>query len=92
MVDFKPGISARFERHDGWHRAGSGAWFDAIEMTVLNDPNARQAAIVTGDVDAVTDVDLKTADMLARAPGRHSRRRAVGHAYHHANVLRRGPI
>src|SRR6056297_1552009 len=69
VTEFKPGISASFERHDGWHRAGSGAWFDAIEMTVLNDPNARQTAIVTGDVDAVTDIDLKTASMLARAPG-----------------------
>jgi peptide/nickel transport system substrate-binding protein len=69
VTEFKAGIRASFERHDGWHRADSGAWFDAIEMTVLNDPNARQAAIVTGDVDAVTDIDLKTADMLARAPG-----------------------
>src|SRR6056297_1396286 len=55
VVDFEPGIRATFERHDGWHRADSGAWFDRIEMTVLNDPNARQTAIVTGDVDAVTD-------------------------------------
>jgi len=69
VTDFKPGIGASFERHDGWHRAGSGAWFDRIEMTVLNDANARQAAIVTGDIDAVTDVDLKTSAMLARAPG-----------------------
>jgi peptide/nickel transport system substrate-binding protein len=69
VTEFEPGIRAAFERHDGWHRADSGAWFDRVEMTVLNDPNARQTAIVTGDVDAVTDVDLKTADMLARAPG-----------------------
>lgn len=69
VTEFKPGIRAAFARHDGWHRVDSGAWFDAIEMTVLNDPNARQAAIVTGDVDAVTDIDLKTADLLARAPG-----------------------
>ena len=69
VTDFKPGISVSFERHDGWHRAGSGAWFDKIEMTVLNDANARQAAIVTGDIDAVTDVDLKTSAMLERAPG-----------------------
>ncbi|MEL6101843.1 MAG: ABC transporter substrate-binding protein [Pseudomonadota bacterium] len=69
VTAFEPGVRAAFERHDGWHRAGSGAWFDGIEMTVLNDPNARQTAIVTGEVDAITDVDLKTADMLQRAPG-----------------------
>jgi peptide/nickel transport system substrate-binding protein len=69
VTDFEPGIRGSFERHDGWHRASEGAWFDAIEMVVLNDPNARQTAIVTGEVDAVTDVDLKTADRLAQAPG-----------------------
>lgn len=69
VVNFEPGIRAVFERHDGWHRADSGAWFDKIEMTVLNDPNARQTAVITGDVDAITDVDLKTADLLKRAPG-----------------------
>lgn len=69
VTSFEPGVSAVFERHEGWHRAESGAWFDAIEMTVINDPNARQTAIITGDVDAVTDVDLKTADMLQRSPG-----------------------
>jgi peptide/nickel transport system substrate-binding protein len=69
VTEFEPGIRAKFERHDGWHRADREAWFDAIDMTVINDANARQTAIVTGDVDAVTDIDLKTADMLARAPG-----------------------
>ncbi len=69
LSDFAPGIRADFVRHDAWHRADEGAWFDEVKMTVLNDPNARQAAIVTGDVDAVTDVDLKTASRLAQAPG-----------------------
>ncbi|MFD0857802.1 ABC transporter substrate-binding protein [Roseovarius aquimarinus] len=69
VTEFSPGIRCDFVRHDGWHRADEGAWFDEVKMTVLNDPNARQAAIVTGDVDAVTDIDLKTADRLAQAPG-----------------------
>ena len=43
------GVSWRLSRHDGWH--GKGAYFDAVEMTILNDPNARQTALVTGDVD-----------------------------------------
>lgn len=69
VTGFQPGIRIDFTRHDGWHRAGSGAWFDAVQMIVLNDANARQTAIVTGDVDAVTDVDLKTAARLSKAPG-----------------------
>ena len=68
VTEFNPGIHAELVRHDGWHRAGDGAWFDGIEMTVLNDTNARQTALMTGEVDAVTDVDQKTADRLARVP------------------------
>ena len=37
-------------------------------MTVLNDPNARQTALVTGDVDCVSLVDLKTLALLKRNP------------------------
>ena len=35
-------------------------------MTILNDPNARQTALVTGDVDCVSLVDLKTLSLLKR--------------------------
>lgn len=58
------GVSYELTRHDGWH--GEGAYFDAAEIIVLNDPNARQTALVTGDVDAVTAVDLKTLSLLKR--------------------------
>ena len=66
IVDNDPGIRIALERHDGWHR--EGAYFDKIDMSVLNDPNARQAALVSGDVDAVTSVDLKTLSLLSRHP------------------------
>ena len=64
IVDHKPGISTTLVRHDGWHR--EGAYFDEIEMLALNDPNARQTALITGDVDAITSVDLKTMGLMAR--------------------------
>jgi len=64
IVEHRPGISTSLVRHDGWHR--EGAWFDEIEMTILNDPNARQTALITGDVDAITSVDLKTMGLMAR--------------------------
>jgi peptide/nickel transport system substrate-binding protein len=44
------GVQLRLVRHDGWHL--EGAYFDDLVMIVLNDPNARQTALVTGDVDA----------------------------------------
>ena len=60
------GIGISLKRHDGWHR--EGAYFDEIEMITLNDPNARQTSLLTGEVDAITSVDLKTAALLGRNP------------------------
>lgn len=37
-------------------------------MITLNDPNARQTALVTGDVDAVSLIELKTMALLQRDP------------------------
>jgi peptide/nickel transport system substrate-binding protein len=64
ITNHKPGISTELKRHDGWHR--EGAYFDEIEFLGLNDPNARQTALITGDVDAITSVDLKTMALMAR--------------------------
>ena len=67
IVEREAGVNIRLERHEAFHR--EGAYFDGIEMIILNDPNARQTALITGDVDAVTTVDLKTIGLLQRAPG-----------------------
>ena len=66
LVETDFGVAYRLVRHDGWHL--EGAYFDEIEITVLNDPNARQTALVTGDVDAVTQLELKTLGLLQRNP------------------------
>lgn len=66
IVNHNPGVGTSLVRHDGWHR--EGAYFDAVEMTQLNDPNARQTSLLTGEIDAVTQVDLKTASLLGRNP------------------------
>ncbi len=66
ITNHKPGIGTSLVRHDGWHL--EGAYFDAVEMIQLNDPNARQTSLLTGEVNAVTQVDLKTAALLGRNP------------------------
>lgn len=66
IVENEFGVASRLERHDGWHL--EGAYFDSVELIVLNDPNARQTALVTGDVDAVTQLELKTLALLQRDP------------------------
>ena len=47
---------------------GEGAYFDKVEMLILNDPNARQTALVTGDVNCVSLIELKTLALLERNP------------------------
>lgn len=66
ITNFEPGVSMEFERHEGWHR--EGAHFDNISLLVLNDSNARQTALLTGSVDAVTLIDVKTMSLLQRNP------------------------
>ena len=64
---WEPGIGASLTRHEGWH--GEGGWFDAVELIAINDPNARQTALLSNDVDAVSSVDVKTLRLLSRRPG-----------------------
>ncbi|MGY3438589.1 MULTISPECIES: ABC transporter substrate-binding protein [unclassified Marinovum] len=66
IAELNFGTGCRLERHDDWH--GEGAYFDAIEILVINDPNARQTALVTGDVDCASLLENKTLGLLARDP------------------------
>ncbi|MCY4543524.1 MAG: ABC transporter substrate-binding protein [Rhodobacteraceae bacterium] len=63
--NYDPGVGVNLSKHDGWHL--EGGYFDNVEITILNDPNARQTALVTGAVDAISSVDLKTLALLARS-------------------------
>ena len=46
FVDNEPGVVAQLVRHDGWHR--EGAYFDGVDITILNDAAARQTSLITG--------------------------------------------
>ncbi|MCW8908348.1 MAG: ABC transporter substrate-binding protein, partial [Sedimenticola sp.] len=66
IVEHEFGVGTKMVRHDGWHL--EGAYFDSCDFIVLNDPNARQTALVTGDVDAITQLELKTLNLMKRNP------------------------
>ena len=67
LIEFQPGVVARLERFDGdWDQ--ERGWFDAVEMLSIVDLNARTAALVSGDVDAIDKPDLKTVGLLGRDP------------------------
>jgi peptide/nickel transport system substrate-binding protein len=67
ILNHEPGVSTEMVRHDGYHREGL-AHFDAVNFIALNDPNARQSAILTGEVDALSEVDVRTVNLMARNP------------------------
>ncbi|SLN73504.1 Nickel-binding periplasmic protein precursor [Roseovarius albus] len=66
LVEHEFGVGSRLVRHDGWH--GEGAYFDEVQFLIINDPNARQTALLTGDVDAVSLLENKTISLLSRDP------------------------
>jgi peptide/nickel transport system substrate-binding protein len=60
-------VSATFEKNPNHWRDSEG--FDSFEMLALVDANARTTALVSGDVDIIDKIDLKTAGLLGRKPG-----------------------
>ncbi|MBW4975711.1 Twin-arginine translocation pathway signal [Roseovarius sp. EC-HK134] len=67
LKDFNPGVSYALERNPN-HWRSDVAWFDTAEVLAIVDQNARTTALVSGDVDVVDRLDLKTVGLLARNP------------------------
>ena len=71
MLDsFEPGVRAFFKRNPNYWKEGH-AHADEVELLTIADATARSNALVTGEVHAIDQVDLKTADLLARRDGVH---------------------
>lgn len=64
---FQAGVAADLVRHEKYHRADQ-AFFDGVRLISLTDSNARHQAITTGEIDAVTELDLRTLHLLAKNP------------------------
>ena len=63
IVTHDPGVQSQLTRHENYHRT---THFDAVHTTVVNDVSARQSALLTGEFDSISDVDLKTVRLLGR--------------------------
>jgi len=68
LDNFEPGVRADFTRNDGYWKKDS-CWFDGLEILAIVDPVARSNALVTGEVDVIDKVELKTVALLKRKPG-----------------------
>ncbi len=67
MVNFEPGVSAEMKRAANYWRTDRG-FADEVALITLADTAARSNALVTGAVDAIDQIDLKTVNQLARVP------------------------
>jgi peptide/nickel transport system substrate-binding protein len=65
---YEPGVRAAMDRNPNYWKSDR-AHVDSVELLTVVDPAARQSALLTGTVDVIDQVDLKTVGMFARAPG-----------------------
>lgn len=68
LDNFEAGVSVEMTRNPNYWTDDKG-FFDELQTISLVDPNARTAALISGDVDVIDRVDLKTASLLGRKPG-----------------------
>ncbi|MGD1925272.1 MAG: ABC transporter substrate-binding protein [Paracoccaceae bacterium] len=67
LNNFEPGVRLDMSRNDNNWRSDRG-WFEDIEVLAIVDPVARQNALMTGSVQGIDRVDVKTVDLLKRNP------------------------
>lgn len=82
IKEFNAGVSSRFTRFANYWKDGH-AHFDEVELLIIADVVARQNALVSGEVDAIDEVDLKTIKFLGRDKNLVIEERASGF---HANM------
>ena len=68
LVEHEPGVRIHLKRRDDYWKPDR-AWFDEVALLTINDPTARQNALITGEVDVINGVDTKTVHLLQRRPG-----------------------
>ena len=68
IKNFEPGVRADLVKYADYWNSDRGH-FDEIRMITVVDPAARTNAIITGEVDAIDRVDLKTVHLLKRRKG-----------------------
>jgi len=66
-TNFEPGVRCDFKRNPNYFKEGKGN-FDSSELISISDVNARQNALSTGEMDAINELDLKTAGLMAKNP------------------------
>jgi peptide/nickel transport system substrate-binding protein len=78
VVEFNPGVTLLVKKATSyWDQ--SAAKFDEVEVLGINDLTARTSALLSGGVDVINRVDVKTATMLGSTAGLKIVQAASGH-------------
>ena len=68
LEKWEPGVRAFTKRNPNYWKEGF-AHFDEVEVTAINDVNARTSALRTGQIDVINRCERKTFHLLSKAPG-----------------------
>ncbi len=68
VESFDPGVRFVGKRVESHYKDGDAGFFDELEVIAINDAAARMNALMTGQVDAVNRVDVKTEALLKANP------------------------
>lgn len=67
LVSFEPGVNTVVERNPNYWKEGAG-WFDSVENLFIPDATARTSGVMQGSLHSMSNLDLKTADLLEKNP------------------------
>jgi peptide/nickel transport system substrate-binding protein len=68
IKSFEPGVRIEYARNPNFFKPDR-AYFDTAEVLVIADPVARQTALISGEIDVMDRVELKTVNLLEKQPG-----------------------
>lgn len=85
LKSFEPGVRIVMEKFGNYWDDSVG-FFDSVEMLVINDATARNAALQSGQVQMVNQVEPKVADLLKRGKN-ITVAAAAGHGFYCFNMF-----
>ena len=68
VSEFVAGQRFLGKRVQDHYKSGSAGWFDEIEFIAINDPKARNQALLSGDVDVISGLDFSSAGTYQSRP------------------------
>ena len=68
IKEFKPGISSTWVRNENYWKEGL-PYLDEVEIFPIVDRTARTNAIISGEIDVMSNADPKTVALLRKTPG-----------------------